>query len=144
MALPTQPKFGEYAKLQFDFILMTHIDALNKQILRLPHEYYEEKVNSMLGCKYSDIITSYADGVEHLEGLMGPYLSDEYKKEMTTKRPTTNSRDLFDYAKKKFTNIIILCDKKGLLLQKIATKVSFLGDEPDEVNVVQDTPPPPA
>jgi len=107
----------DYGKVNFDFVLMTHIQDINKQLSKLPHESVIPNMNEPVGTTHNDIITSYCDMVEHLEALLKPYHDDKYKAVALT-------GERFAKAKAMFGNLMELCERKNFLFTKIRVKVS--------------------
>lgn len=108
----------EFGKLNFDYLLMTHILNINQQLSKLPHEMMDPNLSRPIGQTYEDIITSYSNMVTHLEELLKPYRDDIYK------GLTFSSEDKFTLAHTKFGELMELCNRKGFLFTKIATRVS--------------------
>lgn len=113
-----QGESREFAKINFDFLLMTHIQDINKQLSKLPHESVLPNYSEPVGTTYIDIITSYCNMVEHLEALLKPYHDDIYRGIEFDDKIELNT------AKNKFGRLMELCDRKGFLFVKIRTKVS--------------------
>lgn len=103
----------EFGKIDFDFLLMTHIENINKQLAKLPHESIMANYNEPVGTTYNDIIQSYTNMVNHLEQLLKPYWDEQYNVE--------EAKD-FSTSKIKFGALMQLCDRKGFLFTKIRTK----------------------
>ena len=113
----------EYGKINFDFVLMTFITDINKQLAKLPHESIAPNMNESLGTTREDIIKSYCDMVQHLEVLLKPYWDETYKAEKY------EDEDAFINAKMMFGCLMELCERKNFLFTKIKTRVS--GEDSD-------------
>lgn len=109
----------DYGKINFDFVLMTFIGDINKQLSKLPHESIIPNMNDPVGTTHEDIINSYCDMVEHLEVLLEAYHDDTYILGATLKEA-----DRFKKAKQMFGNMMKLCERKNFLFTKIRVKVS--------------------
>ena len=108
----------EFGKINFDFLLMTHIMNINQQLAKLPHESVMPSMNVSVGTTYKDIVISYCNMVQHLDALLKPYHDDIHKKIKRTD-------DVNFYSSKElFGNLMELCDRKGFLFTKMKTKVS--------------------
>ena len=108
----------DYGKVNFDFVLMTHIQDINKQLSKLPHESNVPNMNEPVGTTHRDIITSYCDMVEHLEVLLKAYHDDIYR------RLVIDKSDRFERAKEMFGNLMLLCERRNFLFTKIRVKAS--------------------
>lgn len=108
----------DYGKVNFDFVLMTQIQDIGKQLARLPHESIMQGFNEPVGTTHADIIVSYCDMVEHLEFLLEAYQDEAYKKE------SFNDKDRFEKSKKRFGGLIRLCHRCNFLFTKIRVKAS--------------------
>lgn len=108
----------DYGKVNFDFVLMTHIQDISKQLSRLPHESIIANMNEPVGTTHADIINSYCDMVQHLEELLKPYWDEEYKKEKFEEKIK------FVDAKRMFGCLMQLCSRNNFLFTKIRVKVS--------------------
>ena len=111
-------KSQDYGKVDFDFVLMTHIQDTNKQLARLPHESIIPNGNEPIGTKYSDIINSYCDMVHQMAQLLKPYWDDAYK------LTQVENERMFEGANMRFGFLMELCGRKGFLFTRIKTKVS--------------------
>ena len=113
----------EFGKINFDFLLMTHIQNINQQLAKLPHELVMPDLSRPVGTTYKDILLSYYNMVEHLEALLKPYHDEDYKK--------LSFSDNIDFptAKKKFGSLMELCDRKGFLFTKMKVKTSGEADD---------------
>lgn len=112
----------EFGKINFDYLLMTHIQNINQQLAKLPHESQMENRREPIGTTYKDIITSYCNMVQHLEELLKPYHDKEY----SDLKLTTDIS--FASAKKMFGCLMELCDRKGFLFVKTLAKASGEAD----------------
>jgi len=117
MAYPKE-ETKEYGKVNFDFLLMTHIQDINKQLAKLPHESVMPDYNEPVGTTYKDIITSYCNMVEHLGYLLKPYWDDEFKGAKISEAKT------FQTASVKFGHLMELCDRRGFLFTKMKVRAS--------------------
>ena len=118
----SKSEIKEFGKLNFDYLLMTHILNINQQLSKLPHEMMDPNLSRPIGQTYEDIITSYYNLVVHLEELLKPYHDETYKG-LTFADP-----DKFTLAHTKFGMLMELCNRKGFLFTKIATRVSAEND----------------
>ena len=112
----------EFGKINFDYLLMTHIQNINQQLAKLPHESVMVGMNEPVGTTYRDIITSYCNMVQHLAELLKPYQDEDYKK-LKLKQDIT-----FAAAREMFGCLIELCDRKGFLFVKTLAKASGEAD----------------
>ena len=113
----------EFGKINFDYLLMTHIQNINQQLAKLPHESVMANMNEPVGTTYKDILLSYYNMVQHLAALLKPYWDEEYIK---TKKEDTVT---FIAAKDRFGCLMELCDRKGFLFTKMKAKASGEADE---------------
>ena len=113
----------EFGKINFDYLLMTHIQNINQQLAKLPHESVILNMNQTVGTTYKDILISYCNMVQHLDALLKPYHDDIYKKEkMVVSLEFKDNKELFG-------RLMELCDRKGFLFTKMKTKTSGEADE---------------
>lgn len=112
----------EFGKINFDYLLMMHIQNINQQLAKLPHESVMPSMNQPVGTTYMDILRSYCNMVRHLEELLKPYHDDIFKK------IKTSETDDFNTAKELFGRLMELCDRKGFLFTKMKTKTSGEAD----------------
>ena len=112
----------EFGKINFDYLLMMHIQNINQQLAKLPHESVMPSMNQPVGTTYKDIIISYCNMVQHLDALLKPYHDDQYQK--------VKHEDVIDFYKSKdhFGRLMELCDRKGFLFTKMKTKTSGEAD----------------
>lgn len=108
----------DYGKVNFDFILMTHIQDINKQLSKLPHESILPNMNEPVGTTYDDIIKSYCNMVHQLAQLLKPYWDDTYKLTMVEDEYT------FIGANLRFGFLMELCGRKQFLFTKIRENVA--------------------
>jgi hypothetical protein len=108
----------DYGKINFDFVLMTHIQDINKQLSKLPHESILPNQNEPVGTTYEDIIKSYCNMVHQLAQLLKPYWDDTYK--LTTSENETT----FAGANMRFGLLMELCGRKNFLFTKIRENVA--------------------
>lgn len=108
----------DYGKINFDFVLMTHIQDINKQLAKLPHESIIPNMNEPVGTTEEDIINSYCNMVHQLAQLLKPYWDDTYKLTMVESERT------FEGANMRFGFLMELCGRKQFLFTKIREKVS--------------------
>lgn len=113
----------EFGKINFDYLLMTHIQNINQQLAKLPHESIMENMREPVGTTYKDILLSYYNMVHHLEALLKPYWDEEYK------RTTKDDAITFVVAKERFGCLMELCDRKGFLFVKTLAKASGEADD---------------
>ena len=108
----------DYGNVNFDFVLMTHIQDTSKQLSKLPHESIVPNMNEPVGTKYEDIIQSYCNMVEQFQELLGGYHDDEYTK--------LKLADVVDFktAKVKFGHLMRLCKRCNFLFTKTRVKAS--------------------
>ena len=112
----------EFGKINFDYLLMMHIQNINQQLAKLPHESQMENMRNPVGTTYKDIITSYCNMVQHLGELLKPYHDKEYK-DLKLKEDIS-----FLSAKTMFGCLMELCDRKGFLFVKTLAKASGEAD----------------
>jgi hypothetical protein len=112
-------KSQDYGKVDFDFVLMTHIQDTNKQLARLPHESIIPNGNEPIGTKYSDIEKSYCDMVQQFSQLLKPYWDDIYREIKIEQNERT-----FNGSNLRFGFLMELCGRKSFLFTRIKTKVS--------------------
>lgn len=112
----------EFGKINFDYLLMTHIQNINQQLAKLPHEALIANMNEPVGTTYKDIITSYCNMVQHLGELLKPYHDKEYT-DLKLKEDIS-----FSSAKNMFGCLMELCDRKGFLFVKTLAKASGEAD----------------
>ena len=108
----------DYGKVNFDFVLMTHIQDINKQLAKLPHESVLPNMNDLVGTTYADIERSYCAMVLQMEQLLKPYWDDIYRQTMAEDEKgfkTLNAR---------FGYLMELCGRQQFLFTKIRVKVS--------------------
>lgn len=117
----------EYARVNFDFLLMTHVQDINKQLSKLPHESLIADYNEPVGTTYRDIIISYCNMVEHLGQLLKPYWDEEYKK---YSKPLQANE--FSKASDKFGYLMELMERKGFLFTKMKIRTS--AEDEEEIN----------
>jgi hypothetical protein len=125
-----------YGKLDFQMILMLHIDRCNKQLSRLPHEVLAPNMNVPSGCTHDDIITSYSELVSQFEECLRPYHDLQYSKDRAEIKKDLPS---FFFAKRLFGICMRLCDRRGYLLDKGVVQVSVedvLNEDKIEVNPI--------
>lgn len=113
----------EFGKINFDYLLMTHIQNINQQLAKLPHESVMANMNEPVGTTYKDILLSYYNMVQHLSALLKPYWDEEYKKVKSDDAVT------FIAAKDRFGHLMELCDRKGFLFTKMKVKTSGEADD---------------
>lgn len=106
----------DYGKVNFDFVLMTHIQDIGKQLQKLPHESILPNQSEPVGTTYDDIIKSYCHMVDHLESLLESYYDEAYSKGEICKT--------FQQAKDKFGKLMCLCSRKNFLFTRIRVKAS--------------------
>jgi len=111
----------DYGKINFDFVLMTHIQDINKQLSKLPHESIIEGMNTPVGTTYDDIVKSYCNMVHQLGQLLKPYWDDQYK---LTTVPTVQNENTFEGANIRFGFLMELCGRKQFLFTKIKEMVA--------------------
>jgi hypothetical protein len=109
----------DYAKISFEVILMTHIQDCGKQLQKLPHEMVDPNLDRPVGQTYLDVVTSYSNMIDHLEGMLKPYHDPKYIESLKDAPDNNNAREIFLHAKERFGHLIDLCERKGFLLQKI-------------------------
>lgn len=114
----SKSEIKEFGKLNFDYLLMTHVLNINQQLSKLPHEMIDPNLSRPIGQTYEDIITSYSNMVQHLDALLKPYHDDIYKVLVIIEE------DKFTRSYKQFGCLMELCNRKGFLFTKIATRVS--------------------
>ena len=132
----------DQSKADFDFIFMQFIMRIGEQLAKLPHEFIDASSNEPMNTTHKDIITSYADMVDHLEMLLLPYLGSNYKK--TSRERKTDEAALFEFARTKFGELIKASDESGLLLQKIKAKAEIEEDVIDYAKRYAEKPRPTA
>ena len=118
---------SSWGKIDYQLILLTHIDRINKQLTRLPHEISVPNMNTMSGCTHDDIAKSYIDLVEQMEQLLKPYHDEEFGK---AKLKDTVADSQFKSSKLLFGILMDLCDRNNYLLKQAIMKVSI---EPEVV-----------
>ena len=118
MASDWKGQAQDYGKVNFDFVLMTHIQDINKQLSKLPHESIIPNMNEPVGTTYKDIISSYCDMVHQLAQLLKPYWDDAYKLTQVENERT------FEGANMRFGFLMELCGRKQFLFTKIREKVA--------------------
>lgn len=111
----------DYGKINFDFVLMTHIQDCNRQLSKLPHESIIANMNEPVGTTYADIIQSYCNMVHQLEQLLCPYWDEPYQK--TIRETTSESENTFEKANLRFGYLMELCGRKQFLFTKIRERV---------------------
>jgi hypothetical protein len=107
----------EFGRINFDFLLMTHIMNINQQLAKLPHEMIDLNLSKPIGQTHDDIIVSYSDMVEHLAQLLKPYWDEKY---IAVNSDATD----FKSARAKFGYLMQLCDRKGFLYTKMKVRTS--------------------
>lgn len=107
----------EFGKIPFDFVLMTYIQDINKQLAKLPHESIMQNLNEPVGTTYNDIVQSYCNMVAQLSQLLKPYWDEEY---ILLDRSCAS----FAEANTTFGCLMQLCDRRGFLFSKIRSRVS--------------------
>jgi hypothetical protein len=107
----------DYGKINFDFVLMTHIQDTNKQLSKLPHEMLVQNMNDPVGTKYEDIVKSYCNMVHQLEQLLKPYWDPTYLDTMAL------NEDGFKPMNTRFGFLMELCGRKQFLFTKIRENV---------------------
>lgn len=129
MAVFANKGVQDYAKVDYDYLLMKQIELCGVILSKLPHEMLDERFPHPIGMKYEDVVKAYADSVQHLESMLKPYWNtdEEYKKINAIKR-----KEELEYSTNKFGELMCLADRKGLLLQKIRTGVRADVDEFDD------------
>lgn len=118
MAQEWKGTMQEYGKLNFDFVLMTFVTDINKQLAKLPHESVMANINEAVGTTHDDVITSYCDMVEQLERLLECYWDETYTGE------TFEGETRWEKSKKRFGSLMRLCNRRNFLFTKTKTKVS--------------------
>lgn len=108
----------DYGKVNFDFVLMTHIQDINKQLSKLPHESVMPNMNEVVGTTYNDIEKSYCNMVFQLEQLLRPYWDDVYRATMA------ENESGFKKMNTRFGYLMELCGRQQFLFTKIRVKVS--------------------
>jgi hypothetical protein len=118
MAQDWKGQAQDYGKVNFDFVLMTHIQDINKQLSKLPHESILPNQNEPTGTTHQDIINSYCEMVHQLAQLLKPYWDDKY---ILT---TVENEMTFAGANLRFGLLMELCGRKNFLFTKIKVKAS--------------------
>ena len=108
MATDWKGQAQDYGKVNFDFVLMTFIGDINKQLSKLPHESIVPNMNEPVGTTHDDIINSYCDMVHHLAQLLKPYWDDKYN------LTTVENETTFVGANMRFGFLMELCERKKL------------------------------
>lgn len=107
----------DFGKINFDMVLMIHIQDTCKQLSKLPHEGIMPAINNPVGTTQQDIRNSYCDMVAQLGALLSPYWDDEF---INAKKDTDTFKNAIEY----FSLCMKLCGRKSFLFTKIRTKVS--------------------
>lgn len=122
-------KISEWGKWGYIEICYKQIQLLGIQISKLPHEIIDQSSNQVAGTDYSDIVKSYANGIDHFEALITPYLTDEYVKEYLDEKLIEKNDEKFQYYRRKFGKLIKIFYDKGFLSEKIKTGVPIEEDD---------------
>jgi len=118
MAQDWKGQAQDYGKVNFDFVLMTHIQDINKQLSKLPHESVLPNQSEPTGTTHADIINSYCEMVHQLAQLLKPYWDDAYK------LTTVENEMTFAGANLRFGLLMELCGRKNFLFTKIRENVA--------------------
>ena len=106
------------ARIDYDFLLMTHIQKISEQTSKLPHEIVSDNYSNSVGTTYADIVQSYCNMVEQLAQMLKPYWDTPYKNNRAT------DLNNFKTANEQFGHLIELCDRKQFLLRKTRVRAS--------------------
>ena len=111
----TQQYSGAGEKLDFSALVLHYIQAIGNQVLQLPNEVLDGTHDKIIGRTYPQILQSYMDSIDHLEALLSPYHTEEYKKQIIE---IDKNQDKLKNRMLKFSALVNVCKYHGLLLNR--------------------------